>query len=83
MARSVQPLPGTISSLPQPLPGSISSPAAPLDLPQGRLGPPPGSWCRRWRRGLGVLAGLIGLPLLVGCGAATVQRRGGDQPLPP
>ncbi len=70
------------SALPPPLPGASSS------APRGTTGQ--GGWrlpqrlgCPPWRRGLGLLAGLISLQLLAGCGPAPVQRSGAQEPLPP
>ena len=72
MARSTQPLlGGTPSSTPR---GTCR---------QGRRQLPPGLWCPPLRRGLSLLAGLIGIQLLMGCGPAAVQRSGAEEPLPP
>jgi phosphatidylserine/phosphatidylglycerophosphate/cardiolipin synthase-like enzyme len=95
VARFAQPQPGPVgssarpshggiprSALPPPLPGASSS--APRGaLGQGRWSPPQEFWCPPWRRGLGLLAGLISLQLLAGCGPAPVQRSGAEEPLPP
>ena len=83
MARSTQPLPGPISSSTQPLIGGTPSSTPRGTCRQGRWQLPPGLWCPPLRRGLSLLAGLIGIQLLMGCGPAAVQRSGAEEPLPP
>ncbi len=95
MVRFAQPQPGPVSSAARLFRGGIPRSALPPPLPDdsnsvphGTTGPggwrlPQRPWCPPWWRGLGLLAGLISLQLLAGCGPAPVRRSGAQEPLPP
>ncbi len=67
----------------QPLPAGTSSSTPGGTCHQGRGILPPGRWSLALRRGFPLLAGLIGMQLLAGCGPAPAQRSGAEEPLPP